>query len=102
MAPRVVESGVHEAVTKQIVLNLDTLPYIVAVPPIPVKTLTPPTPPTPPKPREAATANQARAAKAEAPMMPRGLKIDVTALAKAALAGLGIPFALVILRSLVL
>jgi hypothetical protein len=94
MAPRV-SSGFHEAATKQIVLNLDTLPYIVAVPPTPVKGS------TSPKPREAATANQARAAKAEAPMMPRGLKTDVTALAKAVLAGLGIPFALVVLRALV-
>jgi hypothetical protein len=95
MAPRVKDSAFHAAVTKQIVL--DTLPYIAALQPPPA------TKPqsTEPKPRVAATANMARATKLEAPLMPRGLRTDLTALAKAALAGLGIPFALVVLRSLV-
>lgn len=52
-----------------------------------------------PKPRMAATANQARAAQAEAPLMPRGLWQDVGGLLTAAVAGLGIPFAAVVLRS---
>ncbi|MHC5019594.1 MAG: hypothetical protein ACYTGX_05690 [Planctomycetota bacterium] len=95
MAPRVKDSDFHAAVTKQIVL--DTLPYIAALQPPRLK------PPAgeAPAPRIAATANMARAAKLEAPLMPRGLRTDLTALAKAALAGLGIPFALVVLRSLV-
>jgi len=98
MAPRVKDSSFHTAVTRKIVL--DTLPYIAALQPqsleAPVETPAPATA----KPREAATANQARAAKAEAPLMSRGLATDVKALSKATAAGLGIPFGLVVLRSL--